>query len=104
LQQTNAEPAPPPGPSPEEIAKVEDDADRLNIRAVAASRSVDTLREQQAKDGYNLRGDIAAVQERMQNYLAKGNNALNAHDLKNAEKYFDLADAELSKLEKFLGH
>jgi len=104
LQQTSAAPAPPPGPSPEEIAKVEDDADKLNIRAAAASRSVDTLREQQAKEGYNLRGDIAAVQERVQNYLAKGNNALNARDLKNAQKYFDLADAELAKLEKFLGH
>ena len=104
LQQTSAAPAPPPGPSPEEIAKVEDDADKLNIRAAAASRSVDTLRQQQEKDGYNLRGDIAAAQERMQNYLTKGNNALNVHDLKNAQKYFDLADAELTKLEKFLGH
>jgi eukaryotic-like serine/threonine-protein kinase len=103
-QETNAEPAPPPGPSPEEIAKAEDEADKLNIRAAAATHSVDTLRQQQTNAGYNLRGDIAASYDRLQNYLNKGNAALAARDLKSAQKYFDLADAELTKLEKFLGH
>jgi serine/threonine-protein kinase len=102
--QNSAEPAPPPGPSPEEIAKAEDEADKLNIRAAAATHSVDTLRQQQTNAGYNLRGDIAATYDRLQNYLNKGNAALGAHDLKSAQKYFDLADAELTKLEKFLGH
>lgn len=97
-------PAPPPGPSPEEIAKVEDEADKLNVRADTVTQSVETLRKQQQAAGYNLRGDIASSEERMQMYLAKGNNALKAQDLKNAQKYFDLADGELTKLEKFLGH
>ena len=103
-QQANAVPAPPRGPSPEEIEKAEDEADKLNIRAAAATHSVDTLRRQQTAAGYNLRADIAASEERMQLYLAKGNAALKAQDLKGAKKYFDLADAELTKLEKFLGH
>lgn len=103
-QQANAAPAPPPGPSPEEIEKAEDDADKLNIRASAVSHSVDTLRQQQIAAGYNLRADIASSEERMQLYLAKGNAALKVQDLKSAQKYFDLADAELAKLEKFLGH
>ncbi len=94
----------PAGPSPEEIAKMEDEADRLNIRAATASRSVDTLRQQQQAAGYNLRGDIASAAERMQMYLAKGDAALKAKDMANAQKYFDLADAEISKVEKFLGH
>jgi serine/threonine-protein kinase len=97
-------PAPPTGPSPEELAKLEDEADKLNIRAAAASHSVDTLRQQQMASGYNLRGDIASAQERAQLYLAKGNTALKAHDAAGAQKYFDLADAEISKLEKFFGH
>ena len=101
---TPAPPAPPPGPSPEEIAKVEDAADNLNVRADTVMQSVETLRKQQQAAGYNLRGDIASSEERMQMYLAKGNNALKAQDLKNAQKYFDLAEAELTKLEKFLGH
>jgi hypothetical protein len=102
--QVNAVLAPPPGPSAEEIEKAEDEADKLNIRAAAATHSVDTLRQQQQAAGYNLRADIAASEERMQLYLSKGNEALKAEDLKSAKKYFDLADAELAKLEKFLGH
>ena len=94
----------PAGPSPEEIAKMEDEADRLNIRAATASRSVDTLRQQQQAAGYNLRGDIASAAERMQVYIAKGDAALKAKDMANAQKYYDLAEAEISKVEKFLGH
>jgi serine/threonine-protein kinase len=97
-------PAPPPGPSPEELAKLEDEADKLNVRAAAASQSVDTLRKQQVAAGYNLRADIASAQERMQLYLSKGDAALKANDAANAQKYFDLADKELDKIEKFLGH
>ena len=97
-------PAPPPGPAPEEIAKVEDEADKLNVRAATATQSVETLRQQQQASGYNLRADIASSEERMKLYMDKGNNALQAHDLKNAQKYFDLAEVELAKVEKFLGH
>jgi serine/threonine-protein kinase len=94
----------PPGPSPEEIAKAEDDADRLNVRAVTVEHSIETMRQQQQAAGYNLRADISASQDRMQAYLAKGNAALKAQDLKSAQKYFDMAETELGKLEKFLGH
>ena len=99
-----AVPPVPAGPSPEEIAKMEDEADRLSVRASTASRSVETLRQQQQADGYNLRADISSAQDRMQMYLAKGDAALKAKDLPKAQKYFDQADAELTKLEKFLGH
>ncbi|MFI5098800.1 MAG: hypothetical protein ACHQT6_12575, partial [Candidatus Acidiferrales bacterium] len=99
-----ATPSVPAGPSPEELAKLEDDADKLNVRAATASHSVDTLRRQQMASGYNLRADIAAAEERMQLYLAKGNAALKAKDTAGAQKYFDLAEAEISKVEKFLGH
>jgi serine/threonine-protein kinase len=101
--QAPAVPAPPPGPSPEEIAKAEDEADKLNIRAATVQNSLETLRHQQQAAGYNLRSDISASQERMQAYLAKGNAALKVQDLKTAQKYFDLAEGELGKLEKFLG-
>jgi len=102
--QADSAPPVPAGPSPEEIAKMEDDADKLNIRASSVSHSLDTLRQQQNAAGYSLRADIASAQERMLAYLAKGNAALAAKDLTKAQKYFDLADGEISKLEKFLGH
>jgi hypothetical protein len=101
---TAATPTQPSGPSPEEIAKIEDDADKLNIRGATASKSLDTLRQQQNAAGYGLRADIASAQERAQLYLAKGNDALKARDYVKAQKYFELADAEISKVEKFLGH
>lgn len=97
-------PAVPAGPSPEDIAKMEDQAGQLNIRAQTATQSLATLRQQQNAAGYNLRSDIAASEQRMQLYLAKGNDALKAQDLKNAQKYFDMADTEVTKIEKFLGH
>ena len=102
--QMDSTPAAPAGPSAEELAKMEDDADKLNIRAATVSHSLDTLRQQQNAAGYSLRSDMASAQERMQAYLAKGNAALAAKDIANAQKYFDLADREVSKLEKFLGH
>jgi hypothetical protein len=94
----------PAGPSPEELAKLEDEGDKLSVRAATASQSVETLRKQQMASGYNLRADIAGAAERMQLYVAKGTAALQAHDAANARKYFDLADTEISKVEKFLGH
>jgi hypothetical protein len=97
-------PAPPPGPTAEEVAKAEDEASKLNVRAATASNSIETLRHQQQAAGYNLRADISSSQERMQAYMAKGNAALKEQDLKSAQKYFDLAETELGKLEKFLGH
>jgi serine/threonine protein kinase len=102
--QMDSTPAAPAGPSAEELAKMEDEADKLNIRAATVSHSLDTLRQQQNAAGYSLRADMASAQERMQAYLAKGNAALAAKDIVNAQKYYDLADREASKLEKFLGH
>jgi len=86
------------------LDELRDEADKLNIRATTASRSVETLRQQQQAAGYNLRGDIASAADRMQMYIAKGDAALKAKDMANAQKYYDLADAEISKVEKFLGH
>ena len=37
-------------------------------------------------------------------FLRKANDALQRVDTANAQKYFDQADTEISKLEKFLGH
>lgn len=82
---------------------MEDLGDQLNVRAAAAKSSVETLRQQQQAEGYNLRGDISAAADRMQMYIAKGDAALKAKDLANAQKYYDLAEAEIAKVEKFLG-
>src|SRR6266852_2472591 len=100
----NPKPAPPPGPTAAEIPKAQDEADNLNVRAGTVSQGLDNLRRQQAADGYGLRADISSAQDRMNLLIAKGNAALQARKMADAQKYFDQADAELTKIEKFLGH
>jgi hypothetical protein len=52
----------------------------------------------------HLRGDVVATQQRMQAYLGKAQSALTAQDIESAKKFVDLAETELGKIEKFLGH
>jgi hypothetical protein len=52
----------------------------------------------------HLRGDIVATQQRMQAYLGRAQAAFQAQDVEGAKKYLELAETELAKIEKFLGH
>jgi eukaryotic-like serine/threonine-protein kinase len=91
----------------ETVAKWEElerQLDQLSSRANAASSSLDTLQREQASQGLNLRGDIAASQERLHTYTAKAQAAMHNQDAKNTEKYLSLAQSELETIEKFLGH
>jgi hypothetical protein len=97
-------PPPSSGPSDEEVDRISDDGDKLEARAGTVQEGLDRLKEQQAASGYGLRADMVAAQQRMNLLLKKGNEALHRRDTANAQKYFDQADAEISKLEKFLGH
>jgi hypothetical protein len=99
-----AVPPPTAGPTDEEVDRMSEDADKLETRADTVQEGLDRLKEQQAASGYGLRADMLAAQQRMNLFLKKGNDALHRRDTANAQKYFDQADAEISKLEKFLGH
>jgi serine/threonine-protein kinase len=107
-QQPPSAPAavPPPnaGPSAEEVQRVTDDGEKLGVRADTVNEGLNALKQQQANSGYGLRADMVAAQQRMSLLLSKANNALQKGDTANAQKYFDQADVEISKLEKFLGH
>jgi serine/threonine-protein kinase len=63
-----------------------------------------TLQRQQAAQGLNLRGDIAASRERLHAYTTKAQAAMQNQDAKNTQKYLSLAQSELETIEKFLGH
>src|SRR5580704_5455193 len=97
---------PPPnsGPSADEIQRLTDDGEKLSVRADTVTEGLNTLKQQQAASGLGLRADMVSAQQRMGLFLKKGNDALQHGDAANAQKYFDQADAEISKLEKFLGH
>jgi serine/threonine protein kinase len=91
-------------PSDADIDRLDDDGDKLETRADTVSEGLDRLKEQQAASGLGLRADMVSAQQRMNLFLKKGKDALQRRDTANAQKYFDQADTEISKLEKFLGH
>ena len=84
--------------------ELERQLDELSSRANAASSSLDTLQREQAAQGLNLRGDIAASRERLHTYTTKAQAAMQNQDARNTQKYLSLAQGELETIEKFLGH
>jgi serine/threonine-protein kinase len=98
-----SEPPTPPGPSPEEVRHARDRFMDIDARAQTASGQIDTMRRQQQAQGYDMRGDMVAAMNRMNNNLREADRAVNEHDLEAARDYMDKANADLQRLETFLG-
>jgi serine/threonine-protein kinase len=94
----------PPRPDPAQLAQLDHEIDQMSSRATAVNASLDNLQREQNARGMHLRGDMVAAQQRMQAYLNRAQSALQAQDSEGAKKYLDLAETELGKIEKFLGH
>jgi hypothetical protein len=94
---------PPPAGS-DQLEELEKQADQLSSQASTVNESLDTLRRQQNAQGLSLRADIAAAQELMKTHLAKAQTALQNRDAANAKKYLDLAEGDVTRIDKFLGH
>jgi serine/threonine-protein kinase len=75
----------------------------LGARASTTKESVENLRRQQQSQGMNLRADIGAALNRMEQYMSRADAALAAHDPDAAARNMDLAEREVDKLDKFLG-
>jgi eukaryotic-like serine/threonine-protein kinase len=88
----------------EQLEQLEKEVDQLSSRTGAINDSLDNLRRQQSADGFGLRGDIASAQESLKIHMSKAQQALQNQDVKAAKRYLDLAEPEVEKLEKFLGH
>ena len=105
-QQPAAEPVPAAlaGPSlADQLEELDHNLDQLSSREISVNSSLDTLQRQMAAQGLNLRGDIVAAQARVRANLAKAQAALQAKNPQTAQKYLDLAEPDIEKLEKFLG-
>jgi serine/threonine-protein kinase len=92
------------GQQTEPLEELEQDVDQTASRASAASSSLDNMRRQMRSEGLSLRGDIASAQELMNTNLQKAQQALQSGDTKNARRYLNMAQAQVDKIEKFLGH
>jgi serine/threonine-protein kinase len=87
-----------------DLKQVEHDSGLLNTRMAASDASLDGMKAAQAKQGYGLRADIAAAQERLHANMAKLDAAIASHDLKAAKHFQDLCDRDADTIDKFLGH
>lgn len=80
-----------------------EELDELSSNASDVSARVAALQKLQEAQGQQPPREIAASQQRMQHDIALADSALRKADVQNAQKYMDLANAELAKLKKFLG-
>jgi serine/threonine-protein kinase len=106
----------PSGPSPEELAaqaalaqqkklldEMEIEEDHLESRAAAVESSLGALEQQMQQSGLGLRGDMVSARSSMRSDMTKAKQALDGSDTDRARRYLDQANAEISKLETFLG-
>jgi hypothetical protein len=87
-----------------ELKQVEHESDLLTTRVAASDASLDGMKSAQAKQGYGLRADIVAAQERLHANMGKLDGAIQSHDLKAAKRFQDLCDRDADIIDKFLGH
>jgi serine/threonine-protein kinase len=121
-QQPVAQPVPPPPQAPpqqaapapapstadaakaEQLEKIREQGSLLSIRAGTVRAGLDNLRAAQARSGLGLRADMAASAQRMDYLINEADAALQRGDAAAAQRNLDLAEKEVAKLEKFLGH
>ena len=88
----------------EPIEEIEQDVDQSSSRAAAANETLDNMRSNLSSQGLGLRADIASSQELMKVNLEKARQALQNNDAKSARRYLNVAQSQMEKIEKFLGH
>jgi uncharacterized caspase-like protein len=76
---------------------------KLLARAGAVRTSLDTLRNQQARQGASLRGDMVTASEQMEMLLNQADSSVNKGDVRRATRAMDQLEPVIEKLEKFLG-
>ena len=83
--------------------ELESDVNRLLTRASAINHSLDTLKQEQARTGLGLRGDIAGRQEAMNLNLTRAREAVQQRNVTRLQRFKALAEGDIEALEKFLG-
>lgn len=100
------EPPPaPPQPARDEKAleELREQLMLLGTRVNAVQASLNRLKQEQARMGLGLRGDIAAAAQRMEFYMDEAEAAVKRGDAAAARRHLDTAERETTRLEKFLG-
>jgi hypothetical protein len=85
------------------LDEMEIENDHLEGRAAAVESSLGAMEQQMHQSGLGLRGDMVTARAAMRSDMAKAKQALDGSDTDRARRYLDQANAEISKLEAFLG-
>ncbi len=96
-------PEPQTAASEAEMEALQDRFLKLSARANTTKSAVERLRQQQARMGLGLRGDMATALDRQEFLLNQVDAAFNARDASRMKRQLDLAEKEVEKLERFLG-
>ncbi|HTD56783.1 MAG TPA: serine/threonine-protein kinase [Silvibacterium sp.] len=96
-------PAPPPGPSREEIAQAHERMIQLSAEADSVRAGIQQIRSQQQAQGLDLRGDVLASLSRMNSYMSEAERSLSQNDVETAQAQMEKAEKEIGTLKAFLG-
>ena len=96
-------PAPPPGPTKQEISQARERMIQLSAEADSIRSGIQQIRSNQQAQGLDLRGDILASQNRMNSYMSEAERALSQNDVQTAQEEMDRAEKEIGTLKAFLG-
>ena len=90
-------------PMSPELEQLKQQIDLLAPRAISVNTSLNRFRQSQAAQGWNLRGDIVASQQRMLTRLNEAKSALAKQDVNRTRECLIFAETEVENLERFLG-
>ncbi len=93
----------PQEPSPQQMEALRDRMGQMDARVSAVRSSLDNLQRQQAAAGLGLRTDMVAAQQHLLYLMSEAETNIRNQEAASAGKHLDAADAELNKLENFLG-
>ena len=106
-----ATPAAPPPPAPgggqraraAEIRDLQQQYDLLAVRAGTVKNGLGSLKQQMARQGLGLRGDIVATEGRMDLQMRRAQDSIRNGDTDQARESLQLAERAVESIEKFLG-
>ena len=95
-----------PAVDPARVAALREARDHLmslGARANSAKATLGRMKQEQARQGLGMRGDITASEQRMENFLDDAQDSIKSGDLEGAKKALANAEREIDKLDTFLG-
>jgi serine/threonine-protein kinase len=93
----------PPARDQKALSELREQLMLLGARVNAVQASLNRLKQEQARMGLGLRGDIAASAQRMEFYMDEAEAAIQRGDAAAAKRHLENADRETTRLERFLG-